>query len=479
MTQKYDVAIIGAGTAGLSAKAEVAKKTDHYVVLDGGRLGTTCARVGCMPSKALIEMANAYHSRKLFDGLGLKEKNDPLPDYKAVMMEVRRLRDGFSGGVIESMSQWEDKLIRKNARFLDPNTLDTGDEKIHADKIIIATGAKAFLPEDWIPFQSCLVDAEQFFELDTLPSQMAVFGLGPIGIELGQALSRLGVKVSAITQSKKIGGLTDPELQEFAVDTFSKIIDFYLGTAQILSMSDNKIRVGCAGKEWSVEKVLTAIGRKPSVADLGLENLGVLLDKNGMPEYNPNTLQISDLPVFFAGDANQGKPLLHEATDEGRIAGYNAVSDEIFSFSRRVPLAITFSSPNIALAGRFHETLIQEKRSFITGRADFKNSGRAMMKHANEGKFHVYADPEDGKILGTEMIAPEAEHLGHLMAWAISANLTAAQILAMPFYHPVLEETLRSAFREIVRKTRSKKSNFEMFRCEDPIVEDCNGLLLP
>ncbi len=367
--KKYDVAIIGAGTAGLVARNEVAKKTDRYVVFDGGVLGTTCAWAGCMPSKALIEMANAYHQRMQFKGLGLSDTDNRRPDYQTVMQEVRRLRDKFSDGVKSSMETWQDKFVRKNVRFTGPNTLSTGGETIRADKIIVASGASSFLPEDWNFCRSCLVDSDQFFNLEILPDQMTVFGLGPIGLEIGQALSRLGVKVLAVTRNKRLGGLSDPELQEFAVDTFSRQIELYQGTAEIRQLSGNEVQVGCADKQWPAQKVLTAMGRKPNIRSLGLENLNVPLDQNGMPEYDRNTLNVIGAPVFFAGDVNRDTPLLHEATDEGRIAGINAVADKITGFQRRVPLEITFSSPNIVKVGKFHNTLIREKTDFVTGKA--------------------------------------------------------------------------------------------------------------
>jgi dihydrolipoamide dehydrogenase len=135
MRDPYDVAIIGAGTAGLTARAEVSKRTDNYVVIDGGTLGTTCARVGCMPSKALIEVANACHKQSLLRNFGISEPVSLLPDIASVMSHVRHLRDRFVGGVAKDMDSWKEHLIRKNARFIDANTLDLGDDTIQADRI--------------------------------------------------------------------------------------------------------------------------------------------------------------------------------------------------------------------------------------------------------------------------------------------------------------------------------------------------------
>lgn len=471
----YDVAIIGAGTAGLTARAEVAKHTDNYVLIDDGILGTTCARVGCMPSKALIEIANTFHKRRLFDVYGIDGAADLSPDLRTVMARVRHLRDRFAGGVVRGMGAWDDHFIAKRARFLDSNTLDLGDTTIRARRIIIAVGSKPTIPEPWQPYADYILDTDRFFELEELPRQIAVFGLGPIGIELGQAMARLGIRVTGVTRSNRVGGLSDPVLQELAMEIFSKELDIIKGSADILGDSNGMLRVGCRDKAGDmdeesirdIDRVLLATGRKPPLTDMGLENLGVDLGTTGMPAFDPGTLQIGDLPVFIAGDANRMRPILHEAADQGRIAGINAMAESSTCFARRMPLKITFSSPNIAVVGRSYKEMAREGQDMIIGETDFSRQGRAMIMGQNKGKVRIYGDKEKGALLGAEMIAPSGEHLAHLIAWTAGAGMTADQILSMPFYHPVLEEGLRTAFRTIAKNTRVPKSVFEFRQCGD------------
>jgi dihydrolipoamide dehydrogenase len=471
MGNSFDVAIIGAGTAGLTARAEVAKRTANYVVIDGGTLGTTCASVGCMPSKTLIEIANAAHQQSLLSNFGIPDINVPHPDSAKVMTHVRRLRDRFVDGVIKGMDGWRGHLILKNARFIDANTLDLGDEKVMADRIIIATGSRPVMPESWIKYRQFLLSTEEFFELESLPQRIAIFGLGPNGIELGQALKRLGIEVFAITENKAVGGLTDPDVQEYAFETFSKKMSIEIGSGEILGESDGGLSVKCNGKSWTVDRVLLAVGRRPAVKELGLENLGVPLDSRGMPRVDEGTLQIEDLPVFMAGDVNGIRPLLHEASDEGRIAGHNAASRETKCFEKRIPLQIVFSDPNIAVVGQSFASLTESAADFVIGESNYEHLGRAIMMNCNEGMFRLYAAKQDGSILGAELIAPHAEHLAHLINWAIGSQLHAAEVLSMPFYHPVLEEGLRKAFRDAARDSDTAKPQHEMLRCEDSIVE--------
>jgi dihydrolipoamide dehydrogenase len=204
-----------------------------------------------------------------------------------------------------------------------------------------------------------------------------------------------------------------------------------------------------------VDKVLVAIGRKPNLDALKIENLGITLDKRGMPDFDPHTMQIEDLPVYIAGDVNGDRPLLHEAADEGRIAGYNTVKAQK-SFKRKVPLSIVFTSPNIAFVGKAYKE-IKEEENVITGSYDFSKQSRAMLMNINAGLAHLYVQKSDGKLLGAQMAIPQGEHLAHHLAWAIEQDLTVYEMLALPFYHPTLEEGLYSLLLNCVKKLGVKK----------------------
>lgn len=465
--KEYDVVIIGAGSAGLTARAEVAKQTDNYRVIDGGILGTTCARVGCMPSKALIHVADTFHTQHLFDRYGIRKQGDLTVDPSAVMAHVRGLRDRFAGGVVRSMTGWEDKFIPKNARFIDAATLDLGDEQIRAQRIVIAAGSKPFMPGAWKKYARFFMDTDAFFEMETLPSKMAVMGMGPIGLELGQALSRLGIDLIGFMRRKAMGGLSDPRLQSYAYDCFSREMNLEIGSVDILGETDQGLTLGCNNRTWTVDRVLLALGRRPEVRGLGLENLGIDLDDRGLPPIDPATLQVGDLPVFMAGDVNGFRPILHEAADQGRIAGYNAAAGRTDGFEQRTGLRITFSSPNICIAGRSHEDLTRTNKDFILGETGYEHQGRAMIMGQNRGRIHIYGSRKNGRLLGAEMIAPSGEHMAHLLAWAIAGRLTADQVLAMPFYHPVLEEALRKALRTIAKGAQTPRPEFEFSRCRN------------
>ncbi|MEA3433753.1 MAG: dihydrolipoyl dehydrogenase, partial [Campylobacterota bacterium] len=377
MKREVEVAIIGAGSAGLYALSQVKKVTDDFLLINSGPYGTTCARVGCMPSKSLIRIAEYYHDRLDFEKSGIQNSDALKVSIPDVLQRVRDHRDLLvNGNIKHSITRLGDKVLSGSAEFIDRHTLKVGNDVIVAKKIIIATGSTPVFDPKWEAFKEHILTTDELFEQEDLPSTLGVLGLGVIGLELGQALSRLGIKVTAVHSQEFIGGLSDPEVNETMLKLCEKEFDIWLGGGRaVLSKVGDKIKITSGDHEVLVDKVLVAIGRKPNLGTLKLENLGITLDKRGMPNFNPQTMQIEDLPIYIAGDVNADRPLLHEAADEGRIAGYNSVKTQR-SFKRKVPLAIVFTSPNIAFVGKEYNE-IKEDDNVITGSYDFTKQARA------------------------------------------------------------------------------------------------------
>jgi dihydrolipoyl dehydrogenase len=461
MITNLDVIIIGAGSAGLAAMRQVSKRTDRFVLINDGPYGTTCARVGCMPSKALIEAANAFHARKKAEVFGIRGGECLSIEIPAVMRRVRALRDRFVDGVLKMTETIGERSIAGRARLSGLNEVSVGDQVFRARSIIIATGSNPVVPQHWQALGDRLLTTDTLFDQETLPARMAVVGLGAIGIEMAQALSRLGVDVHAFDSGSELAGISDPIVAETLRKSLNK--EFAIHTGHKVELSGTKtastsgVRVQAGAIDIEVDRVLVAIGRKPNLEDLGLESLGVTLDSRGLPPFDRNTMQIVDLPVFIAGDANTDASLLHEAADEGYIAGVNAVADAPVCFQRRTPLVVVFSDPGVAAIGQRFAS-VDEKHCLI-GSVDFASQGRALIAQRNTGVLRVYARSNDARLLGAEMCSPAAEHMAHLLALAISRELTVHDLLAMPFYHPVLEEGLRTALREIAVNSGLSRSD--------------------
>ncbi len=463
--RQVDVAIIGLGSAGLYALGKVRPAGKSVVAIDGGELGTTCARVGCMPSKAAIQVAEDYHRRKIFSRYGLEGADGLDLDLAEAMEHVRDLRDTFVDRVLGNSSDNfpEGMLIDSYAHFVEPDLLKTEDgQRIRAKAIIIATGSRPVVPAAWEEFRDDIITSDEFFELETLPASAAVIGLGVIGLEIGHTMARMGVEVTGIDMAETIGGISDPEVARQAIDIIGKEMPLWLGAGAELSRAeDGRIRVSAGGNSVVVDKVFASLGRTPNVEKLNLAVTGAPLDERGIPVFDRNIMQVGDLPLYIAGDVDGERPLLHEAGDEGRIAGHNAATGENRAFRRKTPLNIVFSDPNIVHTGARYDELDPDTTAI--GQMAIAPVGRALIMGKNKGLIRVYADKASGRLLGSEMITVKGENLGHLLAWCIQKEMTVGEVLQMPFYHPVMEEALQAALYDLYHKVDAKN--------EGPITE--------
>ena len=459
---QVDVAVIGAGTAGMVAYSQARRHAERVVMIEGERFGTTCARVGCMPSKLLIAAADAAHLVRHSGQFGIGVHEVGI-DGRAVLDRVRTERDRFVASVLESIEKIpESDLLEGMARFEDAHTLMVGDaHRVHAERIVIATGSRTNIPDFLEAAGKRLVISDDIFEWQDLPDSVAVFGPGVIGLELGQALARLGVRIRMFGVGGAVGPIRDDEIRQVALKTFNeefpldpdakvesiKEID---GGVEICFVEDGDL------KTETFDYLLAATGRRPNVDGLALDKTGLELDDRGMPRFEPWTLQCGESHIFIAGDANSHLPLLHEAADEGGIAGTNAGRfPEVRVGHRRTSLTVVFSDPQIATAGLTIQEVDEQCRGcFEVGSVNFENQGRSRVMGVNRGLLRVYGEHGSGRFMGAEMFGPAAEHIAHLLAWSAQQRLSVAEMLDMPFYHPVIEEGLRTALRDLNHKLK-------------------------
>ncbi len=442
--------IIGAGTAGLGAFREVRKHTQSYLLVNDGPWGTMCARVGCMPSKALIEAANAYERRRAFADLGIRGGEQVTVDRAAVLARVRELRDHFVEETCGLTAELGERALSGRAELLDGHRIRVGDDEITADRIILATGSHPTVPARWTPFADRLLTTDSLFEQATLPDRIAVVGLGALGAEVAQALARLGCTVTAFDAKPLIAGLSDPNVNAALLVALRADFALHLGHEVELARDGDGLRVTGGDVSVVVDRVVVALGRTPSFAGLGLDRLGVPLDTDGRPEVDPTTLRIGETDVFLVGDAAGDRPVQHEAADEGHIAGLNARTAALRRYKRRTPLAIVFTEPSVGRVGVRYDKL--DRETVVIGEASFVDQGRARIALRGDGCLRIYADKETGALVGAELCAPDGEHLAHVLALAIERGSTVVDLLRAPFYHPTLEEGLRTALHALAKQ---------------------------
>ncbi|MES2026498.1 MAG: dihydrolipoyl dehydrogenase [Pseudomonadota bacterium] len=470
-TLKFDVAVIGAGSAGMSAYRAAKAHGKSVVLIEGGPYGTTCARVGCMPSKLLIAAAEAAHAISAAPAFGVHAGAVRI-DGKAVMQRVKSERDRFVGFVVQGVESIDTaERLRSYARFTSAQSLQVGDDtQVNAERIVIATGSSPQTPAELRGLGKRLITSDDVFAWDDLPESVAVIGAGVIGLELGLALQRLGVRVALFARSGRLAQLNDDEVNQTAIDCIGSELDLRLNTTIVAAKQVGE-QVECVSRHADgsertehYQYVLAATGRSPNVDNIGLETTGLKLDARGIPLFDPLTMQCGDSAIFIAGDVDNDRPLLHEAADEGRIAGDNAGHfPNVVAGLRRAALMVAFTDPQIAIVGQTSRTL--KTKQFECGQVSFADQGRSRVMLQNRGLLKVYGERGTHRFLGAEMIGPRAEHLAHLLAWACQSEMTVEQMLSMPFYHPVIEEGLRTALRELKENLLKNRDAIE--HCTD------------
>ena len=448
-----DVAVIGAGTAGLAAERAARAAGARTLLIDDRFAGTTCATVGCMPSKLLVTAGMAARSVRRAHVFGIDAT--PKIDGVRVMQRVRKERDRFVAATKQGLDDLpEGVAVRGWARFTGPTTLALDDGRtISARSVVIATGSEPIVPEPFRALGDLIDTNETIFDRADLPRSLAVIGAGALGLELAQAFAGLGVEVVVFERGDRAGGVHDPVVHDELVRILRRCMTLHLGVDATPSIEDGGAIISWAGGRRRFDRVLVSTGRAPKLDGLGLDRTGLALNDHGVPVYDKRSMQCGDAPIFIAGDADADRPVLHEASNEGAIAGHNAACfPKIEPAARDLPFTITFTDPPVAMVGE------PAGEDDVIGCSPYDDQGRAKIMAQAKGMVRLYARRPDGKLTGAVMIGPGMDHIAHLLAFAIMRGETATGLLELPFYHPTLEEGLKPGLRAICEEVHAPLS---------------------
>ena len=456
----FDIIIIGAGTAGISAYKEAVKFTNNILIINDGPWDTTCARVGCMPSKVLISTANRMYDIQNAQEVGLNASVDINTDQ--VMQHVQTLRDRFTKATLKDVEQWptEHKISGK-AYFIDPQTIEVNGKQYQSKSFILAVGSTPNYDQAWKEeLGERFITTDQIFELEKLPKSIAIIGSGVIALEIAQALHRLGVETTIFARSKRIGIFTSSKLQQLAQEELGKELKILFETlpTEVKSTSDGVIlNYKVDEKEYSIKTdyVLSATGRSSLLDTLKLDNIDKSFIDIKLLPVDAKTKQLDKYPIFIVGDAYTSTPLQHEAAHEGKKVVYNCLNyPQVNTVKTLTPLGIVFSHPEMAIVGQSYKQLKDNGIDFVTGEVSYERQGRAIVLGKNKGAIEVYIERETQKLLGAELFTEATEHMAHLLSWIIGEELSLNDILEKPFYHPTLEEGLRTALKHARRQLK-------------------------
>lgn len=446
MMAKHDLVVIGAGPGGYAAAIRAAQLGLDTACIDKEkRLGGTCLRVGCIPSKALLESSEKYAealSGLDVHGVGATGVKLDLPKMMARKESiVTQLTDGVAG-----LFKQHGVTRYEGAAQLDgPGRVKVGDQLLEAKNVIIATGSTAATLGGVEMDGDRIGDSTAALSWPKVPKKLVVIGAGYIGLELGSVWSRLGAEVTVVEYLKRILPGTDGEIARVALQLFKKQgLTFQLG-AEVTGakVSGDEVTVAIKGQDpVTADRVLVAVGRKPVTEGLGLESAGVELTDRGFIKIDAHHKAAAG--VWAVGDVAGGAMLAHKATEEG-VAVAERLAGKAGHFDPALVPAVCYTDPEIAGVGKTEEQLKEEKIPYKKGVYGFRANGRALALDRPDGRVKVLAHAETDRVLGVHIIGPRAGDLIAEATAAMAFGASAEDIGSVCHAHPTLSEVLHEA----------------------------------
>jgi pyruvate/2-oxoglutarate dehydrogenase complex dihydrolipoamide dehydrogenase (E3) component len=436
-----DICVIGAGTGGLVVAAGASQLGAKTVLIESHRMGGDCLNTGCVPSKALLAAAHAATDYRRAAAFGLAQ-DAPRVDFAKVQAHVR--------GVIAAIAPNDSEerftglgvtVLREPGRFTGPSEVSVGETRIRARRFVVATGSMAFVPP--VPGLGDLpyLTNETIFDIDRLPAHLLVMGGGPIGCELAQAFRRLGAQVSVV-EMLEIMPKDDPELvavvRQSLLDDGIALFEQHKVVGAGKSGANLALEIEKDGMRRRLEgsHLLVAAGRRPQVADLGLESAGIAHSDKGIQV--DARLRTTNRRAYAVGDVVGGPQFTHLAAYHAGIVIRNA----LFRLPARVDLSalpwVTFTNPELAHVGS-SEAAARAQGPIRLLRWPLAENDRAQAEHLHRGFIKIVTNMR-GRILGADIVGPSAGEMIHFWTLAVSQKLKIGAVAGMIAPYPTLAE---------------------------------------
>lgn len=444
---RYSIVAIGAGTAGLVSAAGAAGLGARAAVIERHFMGGDCLNVGCVPSKAVISAARAWHAaRRASSEFGGPSCADDA-DFGAAMERMRRLRAAISHhDSAERFAGLGVDVYMGHARFTSPDTIEVDGKQLQFRRAVIATGGRAAAPP--IPGLSDIdyLTNETIFSLTELPARLGIIGAGPIGCEMAQSMARFGSRVILFDIADHVLAREDPDAA--AVVQQGLVSD---GVELVLNARINEVAASGdatqvryelddgVGRDIDVDALLVAVGRKPNVENLGLEVAGVNYGAGGVEV--DDFLRTSNRRVYACGDVASRHQFTHTADAQARIVIQNALFHGRARVSKLVVPWCTYTSPEIAHVGMYEAEARAAGHQVTTITVPFSEVDRAVLDGEDQGFLRVHH--EKGRILGATMVAEHAGEMIGELSLAITARIRLAQISGTIHPYPTQAEVIR------------------------------------
>jgi dihydrolipoamide dehydrogenase len=456
---EHDLIIIGAGPGGYTAAIRAAQLGLKVACVDDTpALGGTCLRIGCIPSKALLESSQKYSEAKH----QLADHGLIIPEVRLDLKTLLRRKDQ----IVNTLTRGVESLFKKNkiTRYLGHGRLNgpgkvqvqgpQGQDELKAKSIIIATGSRPATLEGVAVDDDHIGTSTQALSYGEIPRHLVVIGGGYIGLELGSVWRRLGSKVTVLEYLERILFGVDDEIAFLAKKDFEKQgLEFRLGTKVTSARHEqDQCVIEAEGQApLTCDRVLLAVGRVPNTSDLGLESVGIELHQKGYIPVNQHFGTAAE-GIYAIGDVIAGPMLAHKAEEEGLacverlVTGHGHVNDDAIA-------AVVYTHPEIASVGKTEEQLKAAGQEYRKGSFPFRANARARTLGEIEGFIKILAQAKTDRILGVHIIGPHAGDLINEAAVAISFGASSEDLARTCHVHPTLGEALREAALAVSGRT--------------------------
>ena len=452
MDASFDVAVIGAGQAGIPLALALAKAGHSVVLAEEKHLGGSCVNFGCTPTKAVIASARVAHLARRAAEFGLAIGSVDV-DYPRVLARARKIVAGSVGYLEKTVSSAANlRLVRGHARFLGRGAgtfrLQVGSERLEATQVVVDTGTRSRIPPieglEGVPY----ITSETWLDRPQLPSHLLVVGGGYIGLEMGQFYRRMGSAVTVVNSGPRIAGHEDEDVAQELQGLLEREGVRFVLDAKVASLRAGKEGITARiesdrAMEIDASHVFIAAGRQPNTDALGLETVDLQATKEGTLDVDPK-LSTRVPGIWAAGDVRGGPMFTHTSWDDYRILESQMIGDRSRTLDRVVPYAI-FTDPELGRVG-LTETQARDKGlKFRVGRFRMRDDGKAREIGETEGFIKVVVEAESGLLLGASVLAAEGSELVHEYVQLMNAKVPYSVMENAIHIHPTLSEAVQSA----------------------------------
>lgn len=457
---KRDLVVIGGGAGGLVVASVAAQLGLDVVLIEKEpQLGGDCLHYGCVPSKALLKAAHVAHTLRNAADYGY-QMDVPDTDMAAINASVQKAVSTIQGH--DSHERFESlgcEVLTGKARFIDSSTVKAGDRTISAKRFVIATGSSPWIPEIKGLNSVDYITNEDIFKLEKLPGHLVILGGGPVGVEMAQAFARLGSRVTLVEKAEQILPRSDPDIAKTLMQVFAdEGIELAISkTVTAVEPDNTEIKVVLHdGSTICGDQLLVAMGRRPVVDTLGLENAGIEYSQRGI-SVNAK-MQTTNRHIYACGDVTGLMPFTHVAEQQAGVVIANLIFKLPRHMDYRVIPSVIYTEPECAQVG-VSEAEVQGDKNIEIVRFDMSELDRAVAEHATTGFAKLIV--KKGRLIGAHIAGPHAGDVIHELVLAIQDKMKLSKITglvhAYPSYAQVNRRVASQYFRDKLFSNGTKR----------------------